>query len=271
MGERIVDYHIVKVLQSKGMNITEIARQLGVSRQAIYDCLKTKGRPKPRGRPPKKSKLKSKATKDVEKPKPKKQESSLTDDTVDGAVESTQEIAPVRESSPVRQRNYGPSSLKNCTASNEEIGQMMGAILKWRGRKPPRTDEECEERVWEYFEEIAASGDKPSMETFALAMGVTRQAIWMWSAGKRQQNSRRQEIIDSALLALQAMDAQLVLNKKIPESTYIFRAKNFWGMKDQTEMVLTPNNPLGAEVSEDELRKRIQGDVIIDDADFEDM
>ena len=55
-------------------------------------------------------------------------------------------------------------------------------------------------------------------------------------------------------------------------SWYIFRAKNFFGMKDQTDVVITPNNPVGAEVPEEELRKRIAGDVVIDkdaiEADF---
>ncbi len=45
--------------------------------------------------------------------------------------------------------------------------------------------------------------------------------------------------------------------------------KNFFGMKDQTDVVITPNNPLGDTPSEDELRKRIASDVIIDAEDFE--
>ena len=41
------------------------------------------------------------------------------------------------------------------------------------------------------------------------------------------------------------MDAELVSRGKIPQVTYIFRAKNFFGMKDQTDLVVAPANPLG--------------------------
>ena len=71
-------------------------------------------------------------------------------------------------------------------------------------------------------------------------------------------------MIKQAKEMLAAMDADLVSNNKIPQVTYIFRAKNFFGMKDQTDVVITPNNPVGAEVPEEELRKRIAGDVVID-------
>jgi hypothetical protein len=48
----------------------------------------------------------------------------------------------------------------------------------------------------------------------------------------------------------------LVAEGKIPQVTYIFRAKNYYGMRDQQEVVLTPNNPLGDEASDKDLKNR---------------
>ena len=72
-------------------------------------------------------------------------------------------------------------------------------------------------------------------------------------------------MIKRAKEILAAMDAELVSRNKIPQVTYIFRAKNFFGMKDQTDVLVTPNNPVGALLPEEELAKRITGDVVVDD------
>ena len=61
------------------------------------------------------------------------------------------------------------------------------------------------------------------------------------------------EMIKKAKEILAAMDAELVSKGKIPQVTYIFRAKNFFGMQDQQELVLTPNNKRGDEVNEQEI------------------
>ena len=53
-------------------------------------------------------------------------------------------------------------------------------------------------------------------------------------------------------------------NGKINPVSGIFLMKNNMGYEDKTEMVVTPNNPVGADLPEEELRKRIAGDVVID-------
>ena len=115
----------------------------------------------------------------------------------------------------------------------------------------------------EFFQVLSETGELPSVEKMALALGTTRQSIWNWENGIKC-SPARQQMIKQAKEMLAAMDADLVSNNKIPQVTYIFRAKNFFGMKDQTDVVITPNNPIGAEVPEEELRKRIAGDVVID-------
>ena len=53
-------------------------------------------------------------------------------------------------------------------------------------------------------------------------------------------------MVKKAKEILAGIDAKLVSQGKIPQVTYIFRAKNFFGMRDQQEVVLTPNNPPSA-------------------------
>lgn len=162
-----------------------------------------------------------------------------------------------------------PQSLERYASANgEEVSDMLHSVMRWYGRKPVQTDEECAERLNEFFQTLAETGELPSTEKMALALGVTRQAIYYWETGQRGSKAR-QEMIQQAKELLAAMDAELVSRGKIPQVTYIFRAKNYFGMKDQTDVVVTPNNPLGDTPSEDELRKRIESDVIIDSEEFE--
>lgn len=44
---------------------------------------------------------------------------------------------------------------------------------------------------------------------------------------------------------MKTFDAKLVITGKMNFLAYCFRAKNYYGMADKSEVVLTPNNPLG--------------------------
>lgn len=160
-----------------------------------------------------------------------------------------------------KKANY-PSSIER-KAEPSEIKDIMQTVLKWYGRPLVKSDEECAERLNEFFRVLNETGELPSVEKMALALGTTRASLWNWENGVNCSPSR-QAMIKQAKEMLAAMDAELVNKNKIPQVTYIFRAKNYFGMKDQTDVIVTPNNPIGAEVPEDELRKRIAGDVIID-------
>jgi len=56
-----------------------------------------------------------------------------------------------------------------------------------------------------------------------------------------------------------------VQENKVNPTTYIFRAKNYFGLKDQQEYILTPNNPLGDHVDPTEIQKRLSDGVADDD------
>ena len=71
-------------------------------------------------------------------------------------------------------------------------------------------------------------------------------------------------MIKKAKDILAAIDAELVSTGKIPQVTYIFRAKNFFNMTDQTQVILTPNNPYQS-ASEDELKQKYLTDMTSDD------
>jgi hypothetical protein len=69
-------------------------------------------------------------------------------------------------------------------------------------------------------------------------------------------------LIKKAKELLASFDAKMVQEGKINPVTYIFRAKNYFGLKDQQEYVLTPNNPLGDHTDPSDIQKRLEEGVI---------
>ena len=149
------------------------------------------------------------------------------------------------------------------SAAPTEISGMLNAVMRWWDRPIVKSDDECAERLDDFFKVLAETGELPTVEKMCLALGTIRSTVWNWENGIGC-SPARQQMIKKAKEMLAAMDAELVSRRKIPETTYIFRSKNYHGLKDQTDVVVTPNNPIGAVLPEDELRKRIEGDVVLD-------
>ena len=107
-----------------------------------------------------------------------------------------------------------------------------------------------------------------TVEKMALALGYDRKTLWAWETGGEGSTPTRRNLIKKAKELLASYDAEMVAEGKLNPVTYIFRAKNYFGMRDQVEHVVTPNNPLGDEVNPDDIRKRLEASLPID-ADFE--
>lgn len=146
------------------------------------------------------------------------------------------------------------SVTEHCTAKKEEISQIIRESFQIFKLPAVKSDEECAERLNWYFELCCKNGQIPTVEDMCLSLGVTRNTVWAWENGRL--GAARGDMIKKAKEILAGIDAKLVSQGKIPQVTYIFRAKNFFGMKDQQEVVLTPNNPLGDAQNAEQLRKK---------------
>lgn len=150
------------------------------------------------------------------------------------------------------------TSIKNklLGEKQEEISRIIQESVQFFKRKPVKTNEEIAERLDEYFQNCVQTGQIPTVEDMCLALGVTRNTVYLWEHGV-QTNPERAEMIQKAKEILAAIDAKLVSEGKIPQVTYIFRSKNYFGMRDQQEVVLTPNqNPLGDSVDTERLKQK---------------
>ena len=111
-----------------------------------------------------------------------------------------------------------------------------------------KSDDELVQRISDYFNRCALSGEKPTVEQMAQCTGYSLATVWDWENGRNHGFSNStSEIIKKSKDFLKVFDAKLLMEGALNPVSYIFRAKNYYGMKDVQDYILTPNNPLGSD------------------------
>lgn len=141
----------------------------------------------------------------------------------------------------------------------ELVRSILSNNIHWlkRGLKEKcHTDDEFEQRTIEFFEYCMNNGDRPTVEKYCLALGYARTTIFEWENGNNNASKRRMDIIKNAKNTIAAYDADLVMSNKVIPATYIFRAKNYYGMKDQQDFVIQPKQSLSDDVEPDVIAEK---------------
>jgi hypothetical protein len=125
------------------------------------------------------------------------------------------------------------------------------------GKVDMHNPEAVEQRVNEAFMYMIQHDMKPTIESVALSFGVSRSQLWKWKEGVESslpQESRN--AIKRAYILTNQLLTQTMADGKINPIPAIFLLKNNHGYKDQTDVVVTPNNPL-QDMNADEARRRL--------------
>lgn len=157
--------------------------------------------------------------------------------------------------SPMIISDYDPKDVKIVMRVNNILRQ-------WGKIEQPKTDDEIEQRIEDYMAYCEQVGVRPTVEGMGLALGYTRVSMNNWRHGLSC-SPRRTEIINMAYDTLASFDADMVVNNQMPQIPYIFRSKNYYGMRDQTDVVVTPNT-FGATRTPDEIAEQY---AFLDDVD----
>ena len=110
---------------------------------------------------------------------------------------------------------------------------------------------QVKQRVHDYFQICADNDMKPTVSALALSLGTDRRRLWEIAnntEGQLHIPDESKVYIKKAYAILDVLWNDYMQNGKINPVSGIFLAKNHFGYKDQTEYVLTPNNPLGDNV-----------------------
>lgn len=99
--------------------------------------------------------------------------------------------------------------------------------------------EQVQERITQYFQHCLENDMKPGVAGMSLALGVDRRTFYSWSVGASRQRTHT-AIIQHAKQTLESLWETYMLNGRINPVSAIFIAKNHFGYRDQSELVLSP-------------------------------
>ena len=122
-----------------------------------------------------------------------------------------------------------------------------------------------QERISMYFNLCFEQDMKPGVAGLAYALGVDRKTLWAWKSGQnRAANVELIDTIKKAYAFLELLWEQYMQNGKISPPNGIFLGKNNFDYRDETQVVVTPNNPL-QDMNAEDARKRLVESVPSDD------
>lgn len=147
------------------------------------------------------------------------------------------------KNSPMVVNDYDPKDVSS-------VMKVNNLLRNWGRVSRPKTDDEVEQRIDEYLQYCELAGVRPTVEGMGLALGHARGVISKWRNGK-ECSMRRMEMINYAYDFMASFDADMVINNKMPPVPYIFRSKNYYGLRDQTELVVSPMDSSSAKSPEE--------------------
>lgn len=128
--------------------------------------------------------------------------------------------------------NNNPSKEK---IPKKDVNKALNSALYWFKKEEPKTEEEFAERLNEFFQHCAEANEIPTVEKMALALGTYRQKVWEWEVNQTK-GRLISDMLKRAKAIISTMDAELAMTGKIQPVVYIFRSKNFYGMRDQVDI-----------------------------------
>lgn len=141
-------------------------------------------------------------------------------------------------------------------AKSEDISRCIRNCLEFYGLPIVKDDEECRQRLEWFFDTCGRTGQLPTVEKMIMCLGAVKSTVWQWEQGQGC-SSRRTDLIKKAKEFIASFESEMVTEGKINPVVYIFRAKNYFGMKDQQDVVLKPESPLGDTVDKARLESTI--------------
>lgn len=149
---------------------------------------------------------------------------------------------------------YNFPNARHKIADPSMVSDMLTQV--YRAYKMPRvtSDDELMERIDQYITDCCDRGTYPTVEELALYTGYSIATLLDWeherTRGLGNQTSR---IIKRAKEIIKSLDAKMVLQGNIDIAAYCFRAKNYYGMRDQQDVIITPGNQLEQTATAEEI------------------
>lgn len=185
------------------------------------------------------------------------QNKSRTDNIV--PINTEQKMAKPKRTSKHSAANL-PQSRAGLIQTEEDrqfVSKLLGEALTEYNRPRVKNDEELAERLGEYFERCATTGQVPTVEEMLLGTGYGHGYMNDIEVGRRKGFSPETAVIlKKAKNFMATFDAKLAVSGKMNFLAYCFRAKNYYGMVDKQEHVISPTTQDETQYNAEDIMKR---------------
>lgn len=114
---------------------------------------------------------------------------------------------------------------------------------------------QVEQRIKDYFNFCMANDKKPNIKGLGNWLGVDRSTVNSWKRGEYRSETHS-PLIKKAVDILEDLWVDYMLNGKVNPASGIFLGKNMFGYKDVQDIQFIPQQPLGDQLSPEEIAKR---------------
>jgi hypothetical protein len=152
------------------------------------------------------------------------------------------------------------------TKKKMEILAKLNEIEHRRGFAKFETTEQMQLMVENYFDDCQEMQIRPTIRGLASALGTVYSTLNDWERGSRdsQLGSQCSMIIKRAKQFISEYDELLALEGIDNPILFMFRAKNYYGMKDTQDIQVAPSNYQENRLTPEEIAKRIPRDIPVD-------
>lgn len=178
--------------------------------------------------------------------------------TKEDSVRRRYEQAASGEIKPKQTRPKRSAQMKVQTKPGEMSAMIIHArnlqnMARWKIDR--RNPDELAERMDQYLTYCIENNMRPTVESMALAYGVDRATIFAWKRGEYGMPESCAQIIRNGCALMNDIMTQCLVDGKINPVSAFFLLKNNHGYRDQTETVVTVQNPY-AETKETDVRNK---------------
>lgn len=157
----------------------------------------------------------------------------------------------------------GDNGVHTQPGDNAKYAGVLATILRW-GPVDKSDVDALEKRFWNFVDYCMEHDVKVTNQVTYLAMGITKDDVYNWE-NDRTRSPAHSELIKKVKSFCAAYREMLGADGRLNPVTLVWWQKNYDGLVDRQEVVLTPNNPLGTITDQKQLEERIAGSVVVEE------
>jgi len=180
----------------------------------------------------------------------------MTDKKTTATLADNVPVKKPRGANYVKSPVIGNNGVHTKPGDNSKYAALAGAIVTW-DKIDKKDAVALENRLAQYIQFCIDNDVKPGNLACYAALGINKQTASNWENGLAGTPAQRDFIKKVKLFC--AMNREFLMQDgKINPVTGIFWQKNYDGMKDIQDVVLSPANPLGAPTEQKQLEQYIE-------------